>query len=165
MIHAHAVLMHLTDPVRALRAMYRVVKPGGIVASRDTSGRGVVAISPDRPPFTALMTEASPAHLRYLDAMGSCSSAGIHTEGWAREAGFGGEEDGGRIEVATSYEHVTAGWNLFRGAMADQAVEMGVVTREEVERWEGIWSEWIQIEGRFQKKEFVDVLCFKGEKA
>lgn len=54
-IHAHAVFMHLTDPVKAFQAMYRVVKPGEIVASRDPSGRGIVAISPNRPPFTALM--------------------------------------------------------------------------------------------------------------
>lgn len=161
-VHSHAVFMHLTDRVKAFKAMYRVVKPGGIVASRDPSGRGIVAIFPDRPPFSALMTEASPAMLRYIDAMGSCSKAGIYKEKWAREAGFG--QDGGRIEVATSLEHVTAEWNGFRGSMADRAIELGVVTREQVERWAWVWSEWLQEEDRWQKREFVDMLCFMGEK-
>lgn len=93
--------------------------------------------------------------------MGSCSKAGLYKEQWAREAGFG--QHGGRTEVAISQEHVTREWNGFRGSMADRATEMGVVTREQVERWAEIWSQWVTEEDRFQKREFVDMLCFKGE--
>jgi SAM-dependent methyltransferase len=34
-VHAHQVLQHLADPLRALTEWKRVVKPGGIVAARD----------------------------------------------------------------------------------------------------------------------------------
>src|SRR6476469_6107735 len=39
-VHAHQVLQHLDDPVRALREMRRVCRPGGIVAVRDSDYAG-----------------------------------------------------------------------------------------------------------------------------
>ncbi len=35
-VHAHQVLQHLSDPVAAIREMLRVVKPGGIIAVRES---------------------------------------------------------------------------------------------------------------------------------
>ncbi|GAB3620699.1 hypothetical protein GCM10027417_19600 [Glutamicibacter endophyticus] len=35
-VHAHQVLQHVADPVRALREMARVTKSGGLVAARDS---------------------------------------------------------------------------------------------------------------------------------
>src|SRR5580704_1484149 len=41
-VHAHQVLQHLGDPVRALREMRRVTRPGGIVAVRDGDYGGMI---------------------------------------------------------------------------------------------------------------------------
>lgn len=37
-VHAHQVLIHLDEPLAALKEMLRVCRPGGIVASRDFTG-------------------------------------------------------------------------------------------------------------------------------
>src|SRR5256885_15506444 len=39
-VHAHQVLQHVADPVRALHEMRRVCKPGGVVAVRDSDYGG-----------------------------------------------------------------------------------------------------------------------------
>jgi SAM-dependent methyltransferase len=41
-VHAHQVLQHIGDPLRALREMIRVTKPGGIVAARDVDNSGMI---------------------------------------------------------------------------------------------------------------------------
>jgi ubiquinone/menaquinone biosynthesis C-methylase UbiE len=82
-VHAHQVLQHVGDPVQALREMRRVVKPGGIVAVRD-SDYAAMAWYPQTPGLDDWLA----LYRRVARANGGEPDAGRRLKSWALEAGF-----------------------------------------------------------------------------
>jgi SAM-dependent methyltransferase len=82
-VHAHQVLQHVGDPVRALREMRRVCRPGGIVAVRD-SDYGAFTWFPELP----ALDEWQELYHRVARANGGEPDAGRRLLSWARAAGF-----------------------------------------------------------------------------
>ncbi|MER5771496.1 methyltransferase domain-containing protein [Streptomyces sp. NPDC001985] len=82
-VHAHQVLQHLGDPVRALREMRRVCRPGGIVAVRDAD-YGAFTWFPGAP----VLDEWLQLYHRVARASGGEPDAGRRLLSWARAAGF-----------------------------------------------------------------------------
>ncbi|MGO1926237.1 MAG: methyltransferase domain-containing protein [Brachybacterium tyrofermentans] len=98
-VHAHQVLQHLPDPVRALSQFRRVTRPGGIVAVRDSDYEGF-RWWPERPSVDRWLE----LYLRAVRANGGTPDAGRRLLAWAHEAGFEEVSPG-----ASTWLHATPG--------------------------------------------------------
>lgn len=82
-VHAHQVLQHLTDPVRALREWKRVLRHDGVVAVRD-SDYGAFIWNPSDPMLDRWLS----LYHELTERNGVDANAGRRLKGWVRSAGF-----------------------------------------------------------------------------
>ena len=156
-MHAHALIVHIKDPIVVLKEFHRVCKPGGIVAVRESNPCVVLSLKPDMPAIRQYWERAQVA----MAQMGGHPDAGLRLESWAREAVFG--SDGGRIVASKSRQFQASHLVRMSGEPAVQAVQWGMATREEMEGWRRGWEEWEAAEGHEWIFETGEILCWKGE--
>ncbi len=82
-VHAHQVLQHLSSPVSALAEMARVLRPGGLLAVRDSDYGGFVW-APEDP----LLSRWLKLYHDVTARNGADADAGRHLPAWVREAGL-----------------------------------------------------------------------------
>ncbi|KAB8167714.1 methyltransferase domain-containing protein [Streptomyces sp. 3MP-14] len=141
-VHAHQVLQHLADPVRALREMRRVCRPGGVVAVRD-SDYGAMSWFPATPGLDAWRER----YRRVAAASGGEPDAGRRLLSWARAAGF--------TEIAPSAatwcfatEDERAWWSelwaerTVASTFAERALAAGLATEAELAGTAAAWRAW-----------------------
>ena len=141
-VHAHQVLQHLTDPVRALTEMRRVTRPGGVVAVRDCD-YSCFSWAPLEPRLSRWL-ELYRAVARRNDAE---PDAGRFLKGWALAAGFSD------LRVSSStWTYADAGacrrWGALwadrceLSAFGEQAISYGLTDRAELTDIANAWREW-----------------------
>ncbi|TGO41140.1 hypothetical protein BHYA_0026g00470 [Botrytis hyacinthi] len=153
-VYTHQLLIHLPDPVKAIKEMRRVCNVGGFVACRE-SDMGDALFYPS--------TSGLKRSVEIMEAMirekGSEPHAGKFLGKWAREAGFGDEN------VVESYSYLMQpSWknSLMTGDVGENAVRLGVVdSNEKIKEMIEEWDAWEKTEGCWWKTGCGEVVCWK----
>lgn len=141
-VHAHQVLQHLSDPVAALREMGRVCKPDGLVAVRDSDYKGFTwyPAVPELDEWLELYREVARGNAAEPDA-------GRRLKSWALAAGLDVVSSTAGVWCFSSSDDV-AWWGgmwaerVVGSGMAEQAMERGLASAEDLERLAQGWRRW-----------------------
>lgn len=158
-VHAHQVLQHVGDPVRALAEMRRVTRPGGLVAARDVI-YSKVALHPESDGLRLWADVYLPVHR----ANGGEPDAGSRLKAWARQAGFTETASSASVWCFSSDDE-RAWWG---GAWADRAVdssfagqarEGGFATDADLQAIRAGWLEWAAADDGFLAMTHGEILA------
>jgi ubiquinone/menaquinone biosynthesis C-methylase UbiE len=141
-VHAHQVLQHLAEPVKALSEWKRVCKPDGVVAARDADYAAMVW-HPNEPlldRWLALYRDVARSNKGEPDA-------GRRLLEWARSAGFSDVRASASVWCySTLGERQWWGglWadRLTQSAFGEQAVRDGHCTTDDLREMASAWHRW-----------------------
>jgi SAM-dependent methyltransferase len=145
-VHAHQVLQHVDDPVRALREMRRVCRPGGVVAARE-SDYGAFTWFPE----SAELDRWLDVYRRVARSNHAEPDAGRRLLAWARDAGLPEvAADSSTWCYSTPVDRAWWGglWadRVVGSDLARQAVDRGFATASDLAQIAAGWRRWAEQE-------------------
>jgi ubiquinone/menaquinone biosynthesis C-methylase UbiE len=158
-VHAHQVLQHLDDPIRALVEMRRVARPGGVVAIRETD-YGVMSWAPANADLDRWMT----IYQTMTANNGHTANAGRHLLGWAQQAGF--TDVTASSSTWTFADPESRSW--WAGVWADrvlessyrtQALDQGLCDEAELAEISAGWRRWAEQPDGFFMCPHVEIIA------
>ena len=138
-VFAHALLMHVPDPLGVLREMYRVLRPAGVLGVSDPMIDGWIVTGPERELLTQtfdLLKRATAPHGgdwnrgRYLVEL-------VHKAGFTRLQFLPGFQHSDDVEKGQG-ARVVAGM-ISATRMAETIVAQGLAERSDLERLAAAW--------------------------
>ena len=144
---AHAVLMHVREPARALREVRRVLRPGGVIGVRDPDAGGRLLF-----PLPPLYQQWAPIADRVRALNGSTIYRGRQHRALLHECGFARVVAGATIQSDGALDETRRRAQFFlaqdRG-LAVTAIAQGWVTPEFMDRLAEDMNAWAEDPGAF----------------
>ncbi len=160
-VHAHATIMHVPDANAAVAEMMRVLKPGGIISSRD-----MILSSCFTEPKHGDFDNAWHVFGKLLSANGGHPEMGKEIKGVLHAAGFSDISVSASFECFASKEDVdffhgfAQGWFFADQTMA-AAQKLGVASAEDMDRWRELLDQWQTDPAAFSTIAWGEVLGVK----
>jgi len=162
-VHCHQCLLHLPDPIKALKEMNRVCKSGGMVAVGEADLDNMIVFPEDSGLLSGIKLLGD-----IVRSGGSEPRAGRRLKAWALEAGFVREkiEISGHVEVYSTAEETSLIGGLYAGrfdtaAMGGKGIELGLISEEERVNIVDAWMKWSQRDDAFFSITHTGLLYYK----
>jgi len=161
-IHLHQVLQHLSDPVRVLSGLRRMLAPRGVLGARDADYAGFFWA-----PADPLLDRWLAVYHELAARNGAEADAGRALPRWVREAGFTD------VRVTSSTwtfaDPASCAWwggswadRVSQSAFAEQALVSGLSSVDELTAIAAAWRRWAEASDALFVVPHVEIIATTG---